>query len=357
MLTHPPSQQDPTLPRRIVAPVASFPFKGGVLYGLGLLLGNALIGLLLTVVGFGGALAKNVTYSECIGLCICGLVYTVFARTSRGSALRLGLIPVAILIGGTIGQVLGKVITRTSGSILSSHFIQSELIGLFFGGLGAAALFMRERYWDLESELQAREMQRLKAEKRSIEAQLQMLQAQIEPHFLFNTLANLAGLIEADPKLAARLLEGLNRYLRASLKRTRADGGTLGDEMDLLNAYLEVSKIRLGSRLDYRFLVPLELRTSPFPPMLLQPLVENAIQHGIEPQIAGGRIDIAAARRGDAMELTVHDTGAGFGEDPGQGIGLDNVRARVAALFGNSGSLEISEHAEGGVLVILRIPA
>jgi sensor histidine kinase YesM len=312
-------------------------------------LGNVLIGLLLTVVGFGGTLGVNLVYSECIGLSIFGLICTVFALTARGSALRLALLLAAIALGGTVGQIVANLLTRSSPQLLPDYFLKSEFIGLFFGAIGATAMFLRERYWDLEA-------RRIEAEKRGIEAQLRMLQAQVEPHFLFNTLANLAGLIEADPKLAGRLLEALNRYLRASLQRTRAEGGTLGDELDLLEAYLEVFRIRLGQRLDYSFSVAPELRGLPFPPMLLQPLVENAIRHGIEPQVAGGRIRIAAARAG-GLELTVQDTGCGLGDEPGSGFGLDNVRARLAALFGDAGSLEIAQGPEGGVLATLRLPS
>ena len=156
--------------------------------------------------------------------------------------------------------------------------------------------------------------------------------------------------------VAGHLLEALNRYLRASLQRTRAEGGTLGDELDLLEAYLEVFRIRLGPRLDYSFAVAPELRALPFPPMLLQPLVENAIRHGIEPKVSGGRIHIGAAR-GGGLELTVRDTGCGLGDTPGSGFGLGNVRARLAALFGDAGSLEIAQCQEGGVLATLRLPS
>ena len=183
-----------------------------------------------------------------------------------------------------------------------------------------------------------------------------MLQAQIEPHFLFNTLANLAGLIEANPKLATRLLEALNLYLRASLMRTRAEGGTLGDELDLLQAYLEVFKIRLGPRLDFSISADPDVRARPFPPMLLQPLVENAIRHGIEPQVAGGRIQIAAAYGDGSLVLTVRDNGSGLGDTPGCGLGLENVRARMAALFGAPATLEIAQQPEGGVQAVLRVP-
>jgi sensor histidine kinase YesM len=321
-----------------------------------LLTGNVLIGLLLTVVGFGGTLWQNISYSECIGVSICTLVGLVFQFTPLGSILRWGLVPIAILLGGTIGQVVGNLIWRSRPDLLPALYSKSQFIGLFFGSLGAIAMYVKERYWVLETELKSRELQRLEAEKRSIEAHLKMLQAQVEPHFLFNSLANVAGLIEADPALARHLLEDLIRYLRASLKRTRAEGGTLGDELDLLEAYLDIFKIRLGPRLDYSFAVPDRLRALGFPPMLLQPLVENAIRHGIEPRIVGGRVDIAAVRLDGALELTVRDTGAGFAEAMGQGLGLENVRARLAALFGDAGSLAIAELADGGVLATLKVP-
>lgn len=322
-----------------------------------LLTGNVLIGLLLTVVGFGSSLWQNIAYSECIGVSIFTLICLVFQLTPRGSALRWALVALAILLGGTIGQILGNLILHSRLGILPAFYSKSQFIALFFGTLGAIAMYVKERYWVLEAELQNRELQRVEAEKRSIEAHLKMLQAQIEPHFLFNSLANVAGLIEADPPLARHLLEDLIRYLRASLRRTRAEGGTLGDELDLLEAYLDIFRIRLGPRLDYRFAVPDQLRSLDFPPMLLQPLVENAIRHGIEPRIAGGRVDIAAVRRDGTLELTVRDSGAGFADAPGQGLGLENVRARLAALFGDAGSLAIAELAEGGVLATLRIPA
>jgi len=332
-------------------------------HALVLVLGNLMVGVLLRVLGFGGSLGVNVLYSQCIGLSIYGLASGAFAITRRASGLRLALILLAILLGGLLGQMAANLMLRARPRF-SSDFLKAEFVGLFFGCLGSIVMFLRERYWDLQQELQARELLRVEAEKRSaeadkrsVEAQLKLLQAQIEPHFLFNTLANLAGLIPADPALASHLLEVLNRYLRASLRRTRAEGGTLGDELDLLEAYLEVFRIRLGERLTYQIAATPALRALPFPPMLLQPLVENAIRHGIEPCIQGGSIRIAAAREAGALRLTVRDTGAGLGDIPGSGFGLDNVRARLAALFGPAGSMEVAEPPEGGVLATLSLPA
>ena len=317
----------------------------------------ALIGVLLRVVGFSSSLWGSLVFSECIGLSIYSLSFLVFRRTARGSALRWLLLPLALFAGGTFGQILASLVTGSSLALRPALYSKSQFIGLFFGGLGALAFFMQERYWALEARLREREMQHLEAEKRGLEAHLKLLQAQIEPHFLFNSLANVAGLIDPDPRLASRLLEALIRYLRASLQRTRAEGGTLGDELDLLQAYLDIFRIRLGARLDYSVAVAPGLRALPFPPMLMQPLVENAIRHGIEPQVAGGRIDIAATRRDGTLELTVRDTGGGFAEIPGSGFGLENVRTRLAALFGTGGSLHLVQRPEGGVLATLRLPA
>lgn len=322
---------------------------------IGCLIANTLIAGFLTLLNFGHGFGSNLIYSYCIGFSILFLTQLAIRITPR-SHLRTIAAFAAILIGTSVGLTLGNLIDGAHKPWDFALGWRSLGIGLFFGLIGMAYYLQRERAALLETELKTRELQHLEAERRGLEAQLKMLQAQIEPHFLFNTLANLAGLIEADPKLASRLLEVLNRYLRASLQRTRAEGGTLGDEMDLLAAYLDVLKIRLGQRLDYAFAVPEGLRALPFPPMLLQPLVENAIRHGIEPKVEGGRIDIVAAQSPSGLRLMVGDTGAGFGDAPGNGIGLSNIRARLEALYGPTATLEVSQQTEGGVIATLHIP-
>jgi len=322
---------------------------------IGCLIGNTLIAGFLTLLDFGHGFVSNLIYSHSIGLSILLLSRLAIYFTPYNH-IRTAAAFLAIVLGSAQGLMLGHLLDSAHGQKDFMLSLKAVGIGLFFGLIGTIYYHLRERAATLQSTLKTRELQQLEAERRSIEAQLKMLQAQIEPHFLFNTLANLAGLIEADPKLAMRLLEALNRYLRASLTRTRAEGGTLGDEMDLLAAYLDVLKIRLGPRLEFGIAVSPAQRALPFPPMLLQPLVENAIRHGIEPQVAGGRIDISASHQAGQLEIQVRDSGAGFGEAPGNGIGLSNIRARLAALFGEAGHLDIAEHADGGVLATLRIP-
>jgi LytS/YehU family sensor histidine kinase len=183
-----------------------------------------------------------------------------------------------------------------------------------------------------------------------------LLQAQIEPHFLFNTLANIHSLIKEDPETASLILEELNSYLRTSLRRTRVATSTVGEEIELIEALLAIGAARLRARLEYTIRVPPAVRETPLPPLLLQPLVENAIRHGIEPAIGGGSIEVEARRTDDALELTVRDTGVGFNAEAPPGVGLANVRARLANLYGDRGKLEFYTNTPQGVIAQLIVP-
>ena len=160
-----------------------------------------------------------------------------------------------------------------------------------------------------------------------MQAQLQLLQAQIEPHMLFNTLANLQGLISFDPDRAQLLLDHLIQYLRATLSSSRADTTTLGQEFSLMEAYLGLMSIRMGARLRYALDLPAELGHATIPSMILLTLAENAIKHGIEPSLRGGEIRLSALRVDGMLRLRVQDTGMGLpasgaGSAPGSGLGL-----------------------------------
>jgi sensor histidine kinase YesM len=316
---------------------------------------NSLIAGFLSGLGFGGGFGINLVFSQCVGLSILALVQLVLSLPLRGVA-RGAAVAAAIVGGAMAGGMLGRLLTGVGASSDGSHESQALLIGLVFGSIAAGFFWLRERNALLESDLQARELARLEAEKQSLAAQLRMLQAQIEPHFLFNSLANVAALIEAEPKLAGQLLDALIRYLRSSLTRTRAEGGTLGDEVALLTAYLDVLKIRMADRLSYVFDVAPELLAGPFPPMLLQPLVENAIRHGLEPKVAGGRVTVSARRQDNRLLISVADDGLGFSETPGEGIGVANIRARLAAIYGPAARLELSSQAGAGVTATMSIP-
>lgn len=205
----------------------------------------------------------------------------------------------------------------------------------------------------------AREQARVAAaENEATMARMKLLEAQVEPHFLYNTLAHVVSLIDAEPRAAKGMIERLIALLRASAA-SASGRTTLGGQLDLLGAYLDILAMRLGSRLGWHIDVPASLRALDVPPMLLQPIVENAVKHGIEPAVAGGAITIEGARDGDALVLRVIDTGRGFRETKpagAAGIGLANLRARLAAAFGAEAALTIEDESPNGTRVTLRLP-
>jgi LytS/YehU family sensor histidine kinase len=173
---------------------------------------------------------------------------------------------------------------------------------------------------------------------------------------LFNTLANIHALIKQDPDAASRILEELNQYLRASLRRSRQMTATVGEEVELIEALLALARARLGARLEFKISVPPELHATPLPPLLLQPLVENAIRHGIEPAIDGGAIEVDVRKSPDGLELTVTDTGVGLNANAPEGVGLSNVRARLTSLHGAKGKLLLYANTPRGVIAKLVVP-
>ena len=198
------------------------------------------------------------------------------------------------------------------------------------------------------------------AQRQAAEHQLKLLESQIEPHMLFNTLANLRVLIGTDPPRAQAMLDQLIAFLRATLGGSRVSSHPLGTEFARLADYLALMQIRMGERLQTRFDLPDELATLPVPPLLLQPLVENSIKHGLEPKVSGGRIDVSARRERAQLVLEVRDTGAGLSSTRGDGtqFGLVQVRERLATLYGTKASFELANAggAEGGTLATLRLP-
>ena len=195
-------------------------------------------------------------------------------------------------------------------------------------------------------------------ERRLLEAQMATLQAQVEPHFLFNTLALIGQLIETDPPQAAKIHMNLIDYLRSTLPQMRAaGGGTLGRQVQLSRSYLSIMQARMKERLAVGFHVPPELEHAPFPPMMLQILIENAIKHGLEPKIEGGRIDVSARAEGGQLTVDVRDNGVGFNmHSSGDGVGLANIRERLALLYGKEAELVLEMPASGGAHASIRLP-
>jgi hypothetical protein len=195
-------------------------------------------------------------------------------------------------------------------------------------------------------------------EKELAIAKLALLHAQVEPHFLYNTLANVISLIDSQPSAAKHMIERLIDYLRRAAVAGDAEA-TLGTQLALLRAYLDVIVLRMGSRLSYRVDVPETLLTLPLPPMLLQPLVENAIKHGLEPKVEGGDLLVSARREGDRLVLGVRDDGLGVRPTrsaDSTGLGLANLRDRLAAIYGARARMTLEDLAPG-TLVTLELPA
>ena len=232
-------------------------------------------------------------------------------------------------------------------------------IGLTVQGLSVFAgrsFFGAEWQQKKVDEIMVREkLKVVSSEKQLVQAQMRMLQAQIEPHFLFNTLANIQTLIPRAPDKASLMLDNFIAYLRQSLTASRAQEGTVKQEIDLLRNYLELLKIRMGDRLQFEFDIEHDLQGESLPPMLLQPIVENAIKHGLEPKVEGGRVRVTARRSGETMVLTVADNGLGFSDHAdrsGAGVGLANLRDRLAVLYDGQATLTVADAAPGTVITI-----
>jgi hypothetical protein len=190
------------------------------------------------------------------------------------------------------------------------------------------------------------------------EAQLKTMQAQVEPHFLFNTLASVDYLIETAPSTASKMQKSLIQYLRAALPQMREGSTTLGKEVQLCRSYLEILKFRMEDRLQYSLIIPQGLSSAQFPPMMLQSLVENSIKHGLEPKPEGGSLTISADISNGRLRVTVADSGLGFAAAgvSGSGVGLANVRERLAALYGGAAKLSIEANSPSGTIVTIEVP-
>jgi len=223
-------------------------------------------------------------------------------------------------------------------------------------GLAAGTWYFSRRAELHASALRTAELDRRRLETGMIEARLQALQAQVEPHFLFNTLAHVKRLYRTDPALARQMLDAFRAYLYSALPQMRETGATLGREIDLARAYLDVQQVRMGRRLKVSVEAPKSLRAHPFPSMMLISLVENAIKHGLNPLLQGGAISIAAMQIDGTLSVSVADTGRGIDDQLGSGVGLSNIRDRLAALFGPGAGLLLSPRAPHGVVATIKIP-
>ena len=326
---------------------------------------NAVVAVALTAFGsqqhgFGA----NLVYSQCIGMSVWLLIdggRRLLRRDERLGARTLLLLTVSGALGGYFfGTLLADLLTGGSTAVYWAKAPRSAvgvlLLSIALGALGVFYFSSRETLAQARVRAEA-------AQRQASEARLRLLEAQLEPHMLFNTLANLRVLIAADPPAAQRMLDRLIAFLRATLVASRAGSHTMAAEFERLRDYLELMAIRMGDRLRYRLELPEELAPVPIPALLLQPLVENAIRHGLEPKVEGGSVTVAAHREGDTMCLVVDDDGLGLDASrrarptrEGIGFGLEQVRERLATAFGPAAQLHAEAGPGGGTRISLTLP-
>ena len=330
---------------------------------------NVICALVITfMLNPGSHFGQNLVASMCIGmiafLLIDGMRLTLWGAGQRPRFLPFMLI---ILLSVPVAQMLGLLLFGWLTGVDVGGFenlLPTQMMGTLVFTLlatGGAVLFFSSREKIARLQMAAAE-EKARAEsvaRQAMQAQLQLLQAQIEPHMLFNTLANLQGLISFDPDRAQLLLDQLIQYLRATLSSSRAESTTLEQEFSLMQAYLGLMSIRMGARLRFTLDLPEALRQIKVPPMLLQPLVENAIQHGLEPKIEGGHIHVHASTDGGVLLLTVSDDGLGLdhpGQTKGTHLGVANIRERLRGMHGDAASLSLNANTPAGVVARLQLP-
>ncbi len=334
---------------------------------------NTIIAVLLSIMAylFGAKesilriFSYNLLAAQCIGLTVHGL-FDLSGRLLSDMLCRLQGLNKAlyIIVISVLGIVIGYSVALTLlgfdvlayASRAGKVILGIILMSLIFTAAIYQFFANREKIARVEADVEKERNRSLAAEKQAAIAQLKLLQAQIEPHFLFNTLAGINSLIESDPRLARQMMDALIRFLRSTLAATRADEVKLSHEIEIIHSYLEILQIRMGNRLRFRIDVTDELKSFAIPSMLLQPLVENAIKHGLEPRVEGGELTIHATRQRDETVLAVTDTGLGFQQANNHGFGLSNVRERLKLHFGEQAKLRIEENKPSGTTVSLHIP-
>jgi len=274
-----------------------------------------------------------------IGTAIAAVWWGFFDWLALVSWKSLVLIWVLVLI-------LGGVLHRPLTALIL--IVVSAIIKIIAGG---------KRRADLTASEATRRAEMEQLERTAVEARMQALQAQVEPHFLFNTLASIDQLIQTDPPRASKMQQSLIRYLRSAMPQMREGSRpTLGQQVNLCTAFLEIMAVRMEDRLRPVVNVPEGLKSAVFPSMMLQTLVENAIKHGLEPKTDGGRLEIGAAIVDGQLTVHVQDTGVGFLPRGEGGVGLANIRDRLKALYRDRAELIIGVPATGGTCATIKVP-
>ena len=271
--------------------------------------------------------------------------------------------PIAMQIAGAFRSWHpSDLIGRASGPFLWANFwtnprtLATILESVVFGCLAAAPIYLRRQRQHRIRVLRQTKLQRVNAENQEIEARLQSLQAQIEPHFLFNTLAHIVRLHQVDAEKGRQMLRSLTEYMRSALPQMRGSDCTLARELALTRSYADVQQIRMGERLRVEVDVPDALMQARVPAMTVLTLAENAVKHGLTPKREGGTLRIEASLHAETLEVAVCDDGVGLQLGSGTGHGLSNTRSRLEAAYGSRAALEIENRPAGGVRAALLLP-
>jgi signal transduction histidine kinase len=292
-----------------------------------------------------------------VGGCIFAAIAVAASLRVKSGAVTHLLLLGSMALGALAGELLLTVRIPPPPDVSAAEILFARVARwIVIGGLAYAIYTYLSRTARAAAQAHESGLQRVQIERQMTEARLQSLQAQIEPHFLFNTLANVHRLYQTEPGLGRKMLANFVAYLRAALPQMRRDETTLKQEVELARAYLNVLQVRMGERLGFRVDVPEDMGALPFPPLALSTLTENAIKHGLNPLPEGGSIEIRARVENIRLTVEVADTGAGLRQSGGSGGGLANLRARLAALYGNEGSLTIRANEPRGIRATIAVP-
>ncbi|MEM7251896.1 MAG: sensor histidine kinase [Pseudomonadota bacterium] len=318
---------------------------------------SAAIAVLVWALGVPKTFGLGLAISFAIGFSVYSafIVFEPFLRNRLPSL----LVPIPItVIGLAVGLAIGGYILNGSPWTFFARDWTTAAIGLFFGVLGIIFFATTGKLAATREELAAAQIAQQRYERQLIESELKRLQAQIEPHFLFNTLSTITSLIDSRPGDARRTLEHLTDLLRSSLHRTRVEKTRLEEELSVVEAYLAILKIRMQDRLQFHFDISEQAAKWEMPPMLVQPLVENAVMHGLEPKIDGGSIAIEALVTDESLlVIRVTDDGPGIASGSSAlGTGLKNIRERLAGLYGEGATLSLQDNQPTGVVAKLTLP-
>jgi len=299
--------------------------------------------------------------SQLMGLSIC-LCVNIAIHFTDGNKWSVAGNGIGLLAGIFMGSLLSwgflSIFRGNDFAYFFKHvFSYVAVFGIVFGVPISYFFSSREKMIESEKMIQKEKIKRLTMEKQAAMTTLRLLQAQIEPHFLFNTLANVISLFDIDIEKARQMLIDINEYLRISLQRTRQEMITLAQELDLTQKYLDIYKIRMENRLSYDINDHTDRSDLAFPPLIIQPLVENSIKYGIEPKIDGGTITIDCRIKDDFLEIVISDTGKGLDHDANSaGIGINNVSQRLETIYGRNASLTLKQNHPKGICATIRVP-